>query len=283
MSDTAVQETQEPGTPAQRWWKRPEARAIFLLWLAFTIAGLALCWVPAWLMGQATSQQMDEVKDTMTALTAAASPVQALIWAFLLYSLVKWRWRGEGPPPDDTPGFRTNAPTVVVWVVASALLTLFVFVWGLLKIATVPTLGGFDAAPATAVPTVQVQVVGNQWVWTFRYPELGGIESARLVLPANERTNFTVTSVDVIHSFWIPTMGVKVDANPGALTYTSVTPHSVGSSTVRCAELCGILHAAMQTQVDVLSPADFQAWVKDQQAKLAAQPPAPPVEEEGGA
>ena len=78
-------------------------------------------------------------------------------------------------------------------------------------------------------------------------------------------------------------MGIKVDANPGALTATNVTPHTVGVFDVRCAELCGILHAAMETQAVVLSRADFNTWVEAEKAKLAANPPAPAEEAEGGA
>ena len=281
MSATAVREPSPSTNEPAPWWKRPEVRAIFWIWLAFTLLGVAFAWVPASLMGFSASEQMDDIKQTMTLLTAAAAPVQALIWAVLLYSLVKWRWKGEGPPPDDAPGFETNTPTVLVWVVVTALLTLFVFVWGLLKIASVPTLGGFDSRPAELGSAVEVNVTGNQWVWSFSYPELGGIQSERLVIPVDTNTNFEVTSVDVIHSFWIPEMGVKVDANPGAITATNVTPHTVGTFNVRCAELCGILHAAMETQVQVLPQEEFAAWVDEQQALLAAAPPAPPQDEEG--
>lgn len=279
MTDTAVREPSEAPASQQRWWERKEVRGIFWLWLLFTVIGLALCWVPAWLMGNSASEQMTDIKQTMTLLTAAAAPVQAIIWAIMVYSLVKWRWKGEGPPPDDAPGFETNTPTVLVWAIGSALLTLFVFIWGLLKIASVPTLGGFDVTPSERPSSVEVAVVGNQWVWTFAYPELGGIQSERLVLPVDANTNFEVTSVDVIHSFWVPEMGVKVDANPGAITATNVTPTEVGVYGVRCAELCGILHAAMQTEVEVLPQEDFRAWVEAEQAKLAAAPPMPAIEE----
>lgn len=280
--DTATHEPSEAPAQRVRWWQRQETKGVFVLWFIFTLLGLALCWVPAWLMGPSASEQMTDIKFTMTLLTAAAAPVQALIWAILLYSLVKWRYKGEGPPPDDAPGFEGNAPTVLVWAIVSALLTLFVFVWGLMKIATVPTLGGFDVTPSDQVAAVEVNVIGNQWAWTFEYPELGGFKTNRLVLPVETNTNFEVTSVDVIHSFWVVDMGIKVDANPGAVTRTNVTPQAEGVYAVRCAELCGILHAAMGTEIEVVSMDEFDTWVEEQRALLAAAPPAEAIEGEGG-
>jgi cytochrome c oxidase subunit 2 len=73
-----------------------------------------------------------------------------------------------------------------------------------------------------------------------------------------------VTSYDVIHSFWVPSMGIKVDANPGMTTSTSTTPDRLGTYTVRCAELCGLLHADMETEAKVVSTDDFDSWVAGQ-------------------
>jgi cytochrome c oxidase subunit 2 len=81
---------------------------------------------------------------------------------------------------------------------------------------------------------------------------------------------FHVTSVDVKHSFWIVQMGIKIDANPGYTTETAVTPNKIGVFDIRCAELCGLLHAYMQNKVHVLSQADYDAWVT-KQAELEAR------------
>jgi cytochrome c oxidase subunit 2 len=91
--------------------------------------------------------------------------------------------------------------------------------------------------------------------------------------------NFEVTSNDVTHSFWIVQMGVKVDANPGAVTSAVVYPNTIGTFDIRCAELCGILHAAMQTQAKVVSQEDFDAWAAQMKATA---PPALATEEGGG-
>lgn len=278
IAPPAPQEPPQASTTS--WLRRPEVRGVFWIWLVLTVLGLSLCWVPAWLMGPSASEQMNDIKQTMTWFTAASAPVAALVWAVMLYSLMRWRYRGEGPPPDDAPPFRSNATTVVTWAVTSALLTLFVFIWGLLKIASVPASGGLSALPADGgmVP-LEVNVIGNQWVWNFGYPENGGVESEVLVLPVDRPVTFEVTSNDVIHSFWIVEMGIKVDANPGAITQTVVTPNALGTYNIRCAELCGILHGAMGTTVKVVTPEEFDAWV---QAKQESQPPAMATEESEG-
>ncbi len=279
MSDTRVEPVEEAPSPDMRWWQRPETKSIFWLWLALTIVGLAFSWVPAWLLGSSASEQMTDIEQTMTIFTAAAAPVAALVWAVIIYSVAKWRYKGDSPPPDDAPGFDTNVPSVVMWVIGSAVLTLFVFIWGLVKIADVPSLGGVAALEADSAIPIEVQVTGQQWVWNFTYPGLGGIQSDQLFLPVGTPVNFEVTSTDVTHSFWIVQMGVKVDANPGAVTSAVVLPNSIGTFDIRCAELCGILHAAMQTQAKVLSQGDFDAWAAQMKA---AAPPSLPTEDGGG-
>jgi cytochrome c oxidase subunit 2 len=279
MSDTLVEPTEQAPVPDLRWWQRKETKSVFWLWLTLTVIGICFSWVPAWLLGGSASEQMSDIEQTMTMFTAAAAPVAALVWAVVIYSLVKWRYKGDGPPPDDAPGYDTNVPTVIIWVIASAALTLFIFVWGLIKIAGIPTPGGVAALPADSPVPIEVQVTGQQWVWNFTYPGLGGIESDQLFLPVGHPANFEVTSNDVTHSFWIVQMGVKVDANPGAVTSAVVNPTSIGTFDIRCAELCGILHAAMQTQAKVVSQADFDAWAAQMKA---AAPSAMPTEEGAG-
>ena len=75
---------------------------------------------------------------------------------------------------------------------------------------------------------LQVQVIGQQWVWTYRYPQFGGMESSELMLPVGMPVTFHVTSLDVIHSFWAYQLGVKADANPGVDNVAYMTPKATG-------------------------------------------------------
>jgi cytochrome c oxidase subunit 2 len=124
-------------------------------------------------------------------------------------------------------------------------------------LAEIPTAASAASAPDRLV----INVTGQQWLWTFSYPGEGNVQSDVLYLPENRPVVFDVTSEDVIHSFWVEQMGIKIDANPGVVTQTSVTPTMLGTFDVRCAELCGLYHSNMETTAKVVSPADFTAWL----------------------
>lgn len=238
------------------WWHRPATRHVLLLWLVLTIALVFFAFVPARLMGPPASPTKRAVEDTMTVFSIAAAPVAALVWAVALYSLFAWRRKGAtGPDDEDGPAMRgSRSPATVVWLILSSVLCVFMLIWGLAEIQKV------NASAASPSPLV-VDVTGQQWVWTFSYPQEGGIETDQLYLPVNRPVVFYVHSEDVIHSFWVVQLGIKVDANPGEITKTSVLPDTLGRFDVRCAELCGLLHADMETYAHVVSKTDFNHWV----------------------
>jgi cytochrome c oxidase subunit 2 len=241
----------------RRPWRRPPIFPILLIWVVLTIVLLVFAVsVPSRLMGVAASPTMREVKATMTSFSIASAPVAALVWAILLYSIFAWRHRGSGPPPDTAPPIRDNQRLQTVWLVISTFLCLFLLVWGLIVLQPPAS----EANP-TAAPVV-VDVTGQQWTWTFEYPANGHVESDTLYLPVNQRVVFRVTSKDVVHSFWIVQMALKIDANPGEVTEASVTPDRPGTFVIRCAELCGLYHSYMQTTVHVVSADQFASWLR---------------------
>ena len=257
MSTEAYAGPDSEPSPFQRlraWWRRRETREVLGLWLLMTVLLVAFSFVPARLMGAPASPTKRAVEATMTVFTLAAAPVAALVWAIALYSLI--RWRSHGRPTTDGPAMRTNTPAVTAWMLVSSLLCVFLLIWGLAELQSVE-------APASASNALVVDVTGQQWVWSFAYPQDGGVQSDQLYLPVNRAVVFHVTSKDVIHSFWVVQMGIKVDANPGEITQTSVVPSKLGRFDVRCAELCGLLHADMQTSAHVVPAAEFASWVHD--------------------
>ncbi len=203
------------------------------------------------------SDTQAEVKSTLLIFSIASAPVMALVWGIAYYSLRHWNAGSGDTPPEDGPPIRDNNRLSLAWVVGSALLTAFLLVWGLAALTSTTTLPT-DAKPLT------INVIGQQWLWNFQYPEDGGITSNDLVLPKDRPVIFNVTSTDVIHSFWIPEMGIKIDANPRVTTTTLTTPDTLGVFNVRCAELCGLNHSYMETSGRVVAPTDFDQWVKDQ-------------------
>lgn len=229
------------------------------LWVGITLVGvLGAIFVVPWLMPDTASNTMHLSVLTMVVFSVASAPVAALVYAVLVYGLVRWRYRGEGVPPDG-PALRANNPMTTVWLVGSTVLTIFVLVWGLALLAN--DQGGESSAEMT------VDVTGQQWVWSFAYPGTE-VKSHDLYLPVDTEVLFRVTSEDVVHGFWIPQMGIKVNANPSATTTTSVMPNKVGVFDVRCTEICGLNHSVMVTRVHVLSQTDFKKWLNAQPASI---------------
>ncbi len=245
--------------PSVRWWQTRDARTVMVLWAVFTVLGVIFALtVPTGLMGPSASNTMTEVERTFTIFSVASAPVAALVWAVAVQALWHWRRRGDWQQEDpDGPALRGNAWASGMWIFVSAALCLFLLIWGLAALSAV-------SAPASAAEPLEVDVTGQQWVWTFSYPKYGDIETDQLYLPNNRPVVFKVTSDDVIHSFWVPEMGIKVDANPGVTTTTQTTPDHLGTYHVRCAELCGLLHADMETYAHVVSRGAFDNWVTAQ-------------------
>jgi cytochrome c oxidase subunit II len=253
VSETSTTQRRVP------WWRSPDARVIAALWAGFTILGVIFALiVPHHLMGPSASNTMTEVERTFTAFSVASAPVAAVVWTLGVYSLWRWRRRGDWTPDDpDGPPLRGHGWLNGVWMFASSALCLFLLIWGLAALSSVDS-------PATASTPLEIDVTGQQWVWTFTYPDDGNVESDQLYLPIDRPVVFRVTSYDVIHSFWVPAMGIKVDANPGMTTTTQTTPDRLGIYEVKCAELCGLLHADMETDAHVVSSQDFEAWTASQ-------------------
>jgi cytochrome c oxidase subunit 2 len=119
---------------------------------------------------------------------------------------------------------------------------------------------------------LDVQVIGQEWLWTFRYPTYGGMETRDLVLPVDTTIHLHITSLDVVHSFWSYDYDVKEDAVPGvsndawllARQTRSYNPN--GTNWVKCNELCGIWHGYMRNPLYVVSKSAFATWAKRQYA-----------------
>ncbi len=260
MADT-IRTPPAPGAPPA---ERSAVKPILALWAVLTVAlEIFAIFVPARLMGVAAAKTMVDIKNSVTVFSVSAAPVAALVWAVALYSLLRWRHSGSEPPPEDGPPIRGNTPVQIIWLVVSSALCLFLFIWGLVAMQAA------NAQSTTTKPLV-VDVTGQQWLWTFSYPGSGGFTSDVLYLPLNKPVEFDVTSLDVVHSFWIVQMGVKIDANPGEITQIGVTPDRLGTYVVRCAELCGLFHAYMVSRVQVVSDAAFATWLRSHGGTRAA-------------
>ena len=246
--------------PVRERLRSPAGKIVVGVGVVVVVMTAALLLFGIWwpnILPTTASDTMDAVRTTILVFAIAAAPVMALVWGIAYYSLRHWRHGSSELPPEDGPALRGNNRIAIGWLVASSVLTAFLLIWGLSALASTTTLA------AGAKPEI-IDVTGQQWLWSFSYPADGGVSSPDLVLPKDRPVVFQVTSTDVIHSFWLPEMGIKVDANPSVTTTVSTTPTLLGTFNVRCAELCGLNHSYMQTTVTVVSPDDFATWVKSQ-------------------
>ena len=125
------------------------------------------------------------------------------------------------------------------------------------------------AKPDPPLPPLQVQVIAQQWRFTFRFPSYGGVEAGQLEIPANRLIEFHVTSLDVIHSFWAYQLGVKADANPGEDNVAYVQTKKPMKFDIHCAELCGLWHGYMSDSGRVVTASEFSAWIQQQRQQFA--------------
>lgn len=181
-----------------------------------------------------------------------------VVEALLVFALWRYRRRpGDSGVPEQVHGFTALE---IGWTLAPAAILFFI------AIPTVREIFVSQGDPPDPDP-LEVRVVGRQWWWAFEYPELGVVTANELHVPTGRTTRLTMTSADVIHSFWVPRLGGKRDLNPGSENRLWFTPDSTGEYEGQCAELCGTSHANMRLKVVVQEPEDFAAWVERQRGE----------------
>ena len=159
-----------------------------------------------------------------------------------------------------------------MWIVITSVTVLFLAGFGTYELLQNGSGGGQGPGPI-AIPKgkmLPVQVIAQQWQFTYRYPTYGGLETPQLVLPANTYVELHVTSLDAIHSFWATELGIKADANPGVDNVAYLQTKAPRTFHVRCAELCGLWHGYMFDNGRVVPQSQFTAWVKSQQRSFSA-------------
>jgi cytochrome c oxidase subunit II len=172
-----------------------------------------------------------------------------LIFALIFYFAVKYRRRSEG---EQTPPILGSIPLEVVWIVIPFILVMIMFVWGASLYFTA------FSPPANAM---EIFVIGKQWMWKVQHPE-GRREIDELHVPVGYPVKLTITSQDVIHSFYIPAFRIKMDAVPGRYTSTWFEASKTGTFHLFCAEYCGTAHAGMGGRVVVMKPSEYEQWLR---------------------
>jgi cytochrome c oxidase subunit II len=232
------------------------------------------------------SQNAEDI-DTLYKITLYVGIVIFLIVeGTLLWSLFRYRGRRAAP---EAAQIRGNTPLELGWTVGAALilvvLTVVTFIY-LPDIENPPPSGpnGLQASqtefasidqpdpPTSGGPFVRIEVNGQQYVWRYDYPGPGTLFSYHtVVVPVATTIVLEVSASDVIHSWWIPKLGGKVDGVPGHVneTWFKIPADQAGETfTGQCAELCGAGHADMRAEVRAVTPEEFEAWADEQRAAI---------------
>ena len=218
--------------------------------------------------------------------------ISLFVLVLLVWTILRFR-RGANPTPSRTSH---NTLIEVIWTLVPVLV--------LVAIA-IPSIRLIRAQYSPPPADLTVKVIGNQWYWTYQYPDNGGFEivsnmlkeqadvkagdrfrtdadgppllaaDERLVIPAGKVVKFIITSADVIHSFAVPAFWTKMDATPGRLNETWVKVDRPGVYFGQCSELCGARHGYMPIAVEVVPEATFNAWLASKGGTPKGAKPSP--------
>jgi cytochrome c oxidase subunit II len=225
-------------------------------------AGLTLALVPAWLPDSA-SREAGRIHFVFWFVTAICVAIFAVVAAVLAYSVLKFRRL----PDDDSDGPPIHGHTglEIVWTAIPTVLVTAI------TIVSAIVLAKDDAAGANPL---RIDVVAQQFAWTYYYPSFGNKKSAILMLPIDRSVVLRMTSKDVAHSFWVPEFSQKQDLLPGIHPTLHITPDKIGTYPVICTELCGLGHALMRSEAKVVSRQAFAKWAAQRTpGTQAAGPP----------
>ena len=188
----------------------------------------------------------------------------AIVWGLIFYVIWKFRRRSDDEVPIQT---RYNLPLEIFYTIFPIIMVI-VFFAHTIRVQNI-VLNDEDVAPDQTV-----YVVGQQWSWTFNYPEAvdgknvysygTGNIIPTLVLPVGQTTRFELRTPDVIHDFGVPGFLIKMDVMPGQNNHFQVTPKVEGTYAGKCYELCGVYHSRMLFNVDIVSEAEYEDYLQGQ-------------------
>lgn len=269
-------------------------------------------WILLALLAASVTGCVGEVRSTLDALGPVAERqtstfmvtlwvslgIFAVVGSFLVYCLVKFHHKGEVVRGSELPEQGHGSALTEI-----ALILISVFLVGIVALPTVQGIFYVGTVP-TNQKVYEVNVTGYQWWWKFEYPEYGVVTANEIAIPAGRPVKFNLRAADVLHSFWVPRLGGKMDLNPGQENWlwlqadpellaknddelhTSMNKQGQRWETLpddypfqgyvlygQCAEFCGDSHAFMQFRVLVLDDANFQKWIAWQKSEAKSTLP----------
>lgn len=184
--------------------------------------------------------------------------VFVLVEGALLFAMWKFRGRPTDAEPEQVHG---NVALEIVWTAVPAIIL------ALIAVPTVRTI--FQTSVSPENPEIEIEVIGHQWWWEYRYPALGVVTANEMHVPVGKTVSLKMWSNDVLHSWWSPQLAAKRDVFPIGPRFQKINPlwfkaDETGDFSGQCAEFCGIQHARMGLRVIVQTEEEFDAWVAQQ-------------------
>jgi cytochrome c oxidase subunit II len=217
-------------------------------------------------MPDPATEQADDIFYLWRWAWVAALITGVIVWGLIFWVVFRYRRKSDDEVPVQT---RYNLPLEIFYTIAPVIMVVVFFYW---------TVDVQNAVLQDTEEDIEVNVVGQQWSWTFNYTGNEAIESPNvytsgtardiptLVLPVDQTVQFNLYSPDVIHSFGIPGFLMRMDVIPGRYNNFEVTPDTIGEFRGKCYELCGAYHSRMLFNVDVVSEADYEQYLRDLEA-----------------
>src|SRR5215469_4904180 len=198
---------------------------------------------------------------------AITGMIFAVVCTLLVYSLLKFRARSSSASSEPAQVYGSTQ-IELAWTIIPVLIVVVLFM------ATARMLHAIQDAPMPA-SAVEVTVIGHQFWWEYRYPQLGVVAANELHIPVSDPAHPTPTflqllSADTDHSFWIPELAGKTDLVPNHPNRMWMDPERTGIFLGQCAQYCGTQHAKMLLRVSVDTPEDFARWIHEQQQPAVA-------------
>lgn len=245
------------------------ATLVLLAIAALVLAGSALGGNGGFAPVPPESPNAEGITTSYWFISAFILVIFALVEGLLVLFVVRFRRRRR---PRDADGAQIHGSTrlEVMWTIGPVVVLFAIAAFVFVKL---PGISDTPRASASGEPPLEIEVVGQQFFWQYRYKN-GVVSIDHLRAPVGVPVQLVVTAPtwDVIHSWWIPALGGKIDAIPGRENTTWFEAKRTGTFRGRCAELCGIFHAKMLADVQIMPRAEFDAWLASQRREQQQQP-----------
>jgi cytochrome c oxidase subunit 2 len=240
-----------------------------------------------WQLGlqDAASPVMEQIESFHNYVLIIVTLITIFVLALLVYIIVRFNARANPTPSRTTH----NTLLEVMWTIVPVVILVFI---------AIPSFKLLFTELDVPTPDLTVKATGKQWYWSYAYPDNGNFEfdslivaekdlkadqprlltvDNEMVVPVNKVVHVLVTGADVIHSFAVPSFGIKIDGVPGRINDTWFKATITGVFHGQCSQLCGKDHSFMPITVRVVNDADFTAWAADAKKKYASDDSAPPT------